>query len=95
MCSFLRRWGKIDSFKSKTFQNTPTSEIDIINKHDLLTQPLNATPPHRNIPTMYWLSILYKHPFKFRLILASSKQLVIYFCNWDYESSDVNHFWSV
>ena len=42
---------------TKTLQNTPISEIDIINKHCLPTQPLNATSSHRNIPTMYWLPI--------------------------------------
>jgi hypothetical protein len=40
---------------NKAFQNTPISDLDIINKHDLSTKPLSATFPHRNIPTMYWL----------------------------------------
>ena len=40
---------------NKAFQNTPIPDLNIINTHDFSTKPLNATFPHRNIPTMYWL----------------------------------------
>jgi len=51
LCPYL----KDEIVNSKTFQNTPISEIDITNKHGLSTQPLSATPTHWNIPTIYWL----------------------------------------
>ena len=95
---------------SKTFQNTHSFEIDVMTKHCLSTQPLNATSlSNRTIPIMYWL---HKQPFKFFLSVSKQrsttkqkcvplanaittvKHLVTNFYDKVNENSGVSHFWS-
>ena len=57
---------------SQTFQLTKLSELDIVNKHNLIATSLQAKPDSMTVPTMYWLPKLHKTPYKSRFISSSS-----------------------